>query len=163
MLMSQKAKQGVMGFSWIIIGIIIIASVIIFGTVKQSPSFPMSVSQESVNVISEPTVETTTPLVKEQALSPKIVMYSDLSVEPEDMTFKLYKDYQESFELYRSKVFTEKKNYGKAYKKFIGDIGFTIDDNGMIIDASGRSVDPSIITCHVTGFFPDKPHIKPNC
>lgn len=157
MLMTQKAKQGFMGFSWIIVGIVIIASVMLFGNLRQQ------VVMGAPEMISEPVSRTSTPLTVEQALSPKVVMYSDLVVNEEDMTFTLHPDYQESFELFRSKVFTEKKNYGKAYKKFIGDMGFVLDDDGKIIDASGRSVEPSLITCHVMGFFPDKPHIKPNC
>lgn len=156
MLMTQKAKQGFMGFSWIIVGIVIIASVILFGNLKQQ-------SIIGAPEVSTDSITTSTPLIVEQALSPKVVMYSDLVVNEEDMTFTLHPDYQESFELFRSKVFTEKKNYGKAYKKFIGDLGFVLDDNGKVIDASGRSVEPSLITCHVMGFFPDRPHIKPNC
>lgn len=154
--MTQKAKQGFMGFSWIIVGIVIIASVILFGNLKQQ-------SIIGAPEVSTDSITTSTPLIVEQALSPKVVMYSDLVVNEEDMTFTLHPDYQESFELFRSKVFTEKKNYGKAYKKFIGDLGFVLDDNGKVIDASGRSVEPSLITCHVMGFFPDRPHIKPNC
>lgn len=157
MLMSQKAKQGVMGFSWIIVGVVIIASVIIFGSVRQQTSY------ELANVTTEQLSQTETPLTIEHALSPKVVMYSDLSVEEVDMTFTLEEQYQESFELFRSKIFTEKKNHGKAFKKFIAGIGFVVDENGKIVDASGRSVEPSLITCHVMGFFPDRPHIKPNC
>jgi len=160
-LMTQKAKQGFMGFSWIIVGIVIIASVILFGNIKQQPI--IGAPEIYTDSVSQPVERTSTPLIVEQALSPKVVMYSDLVVNEEDMTFTLHQDYQESFELFRSKVFTEKKNYGKAYKKFIGDLGFVLDDNGKVIDASGRSVEPSLITCHVMGFFPDRPHIKPNC
>jgi hypothetical protein len=165
MLMTQRAKQGVMGFSWIIVGIVIIASVVLFGNIKQE-SFqlqPAITSQVTGLTTAAPIVTTSTPLTIEQTLSPKIVMYSDLVVSEEDMTFVLDKQYQEAFELFRSKVYVEKSNHAKAFKKFIGDIGFSINDTGKIIDASGRSVDPSLITCHVMGFFPDKPHIKPNC
>lgn len=161
MLMTQKAKQGFMGFSWIIVGIVIIVSVVLFGNIKQQSI--LSQPELYTDSVSLPIPRTSTPLIVEQALSPKVIMYSDLVVNEEDMTFTLHPDYQESFELFRSKVFTEKKNYGKAYKKFLGDMGFILDENGKVIDASGRSVEPSLITCHVMGFFPDRPHIKPNC
>ncbi len=161
--MSQRAKQGVMGISWIIVGIVIISSVIIFGTVKQEDiPYTLPIDNQNVVMYTQPT-QTSMPVTIETTLSPKVVMYSDLSVSEDDMTFKLAKEYQESFELFKTKVFVEKKNHGKAYKKFIADIGFIVDEEGKILDASGRKVDPALITCHVMGFFPDRPHIKPNC
>jgi dihydroorotase-like cyclic amidohydrolase len=57
----------------------------------------------------------------------------------------------------------EEKDYAKSFKDFIESIGFSIDKEGRILDASKRTVDPSFINCHVVGFIPDKPYIKPNC
>jgi hypothetical protein len=162
MLMTQKAKQGVMGFSWIIVGLLIISSVIVFGSVNKPTEYQLSMENK---IVENPTA---TPLMSvhaslENVSAARVVMYSDLSVDDLDMTFTLQDQYKQSFELFRSKVFVEKQNYGKAFKKFISDIGFKIDDNGNIVDATSRSVSPSIINCHAMGFFPDRPHIKPNC
>lgn len=158
--MTAKAKQSIAGVSWIVIGLISLISVLVVNFTNISSSIVVAPTAFPEQIQS---TGTGTPLMNNRMMSPKIQMQSDSKTDLELLEFKLNPRYELSYQLYQSKVFSIKKRPDKAFKKFIEDLGLSLDENGDIIDGYKQIVTKEMVECQVMGFFPNKPYIKPNC
>lgn len=144
-----KVKHSISGLFWLVAAALMLASVVFLDV-----SAPTSKSNSSTEILS---------LSDDKMASSRIMMDSFVQQSIEDITFKLDARYLKTFELFKSKVFLDKKNHDKAFKKFLAELGWAIDEDGLIKDKAGNIVEPTKLDCHVLGYFPDKPYIKVNC
>jgi len=152
MLMTKaKVKHSISGAIWLIASVIILGSVVMLNTTTTTPVLQNNTYNEILS------------LSDDKLASSRIIMDSFVQQNVEEMTFKLDNSYLKSFELFKSKVFLEKNNHDKAFKQFLLDLGWTVDQDGFIKDKVGNIVDPIKLDCHLLGYFPDKPYIKVNC
>lgn len=165
MTLSAKVKNGLAGSFCITIGFIILLVVLILPTYNDYVASPNSFSIDTSTISIQNQNEKIHPIMSQRQLSTKIIVNSldSINIDMQNLSFKLSDQYKDSIKLFKTKSINYKKNPEKEFKKFIEELGLILNENGEIVDVTGSVISNDFISCQVSGYFPDKPYIKPNC
>jgi len=154
----QYKNNAMLGLMWIVFGILIIVYAVTF-------SFnTLTVDNKTITNESE-YVESTSNVLTNRSASPMVIIEPQLTINQNDLSFKLDPAYLQSYEMFKSKTIVSEnsKNTRKQFEEFLDSYGIKIDENGMLVDVRGSVVPSQLIECQVMGYFPGKPYIKSNC